>query len=93
MRGFPKHINCKQDLTNLLEIPEHRERAKAEIKKLKALDDSKATKATTLIDSEKPELGYNVEIIDNPNPKWMQLGFATTKELSSLVTMEVAKDG
>ena len=44
MRGYPKHINCKQDFLNLLEMPEHRERAKADLWKLQALDDSKATR-------------------------------------------------
>ena len=90
MRGYPKHINCKQDLLNLLEIKEYKEQAKTEIGKLNALDDSKAT---SVVSGTEVEGDLVTEEIDNPNPRWKQLGFATKKELSDLVTTEVAKDG
>jgi len=90
MRGYPKHINCKQDFLNLLEMPEHRERVLKDIQKLQALDDAKVTRVVSGTEEEK---NLVTEEIDNPNPRWKQLGFATTKELSTLATAEVAKDG
>ena len=90
MRGYPKHINCKQDLLNLLEMPEFRERAKADIQRLQNLDDAKATRVVSGSEEEK---NLVTEEIDNPNPRWKQLGFKSVKEVSTLVTAEVAKDG
>jgi len=90
MRGYPKHINCKQDFLNLLEMPEHRERVLKDIQKLQALDDAKVTRVVSGTEEEK---NLVTEEIDNPNPRWKQLGFATTKELYTLATTEVAKDG
>lgn len=40
MRGFPKCINSKQDLVNLLAMPEFKDKAKAKLKEFK--DNQKA---------------------------------------------------
>ena len=90
MRGFPKHINTKQDFENLLKIPEYSEQAKAELERINNLKDSKITKATTQIDPNDPESEWNTIEVVNPNPKWKQLKFKSKKELTDLIaTAEV----
>ena len=86
MKGFPKHINTKQDFNNLLAMPEFKERAIAELKRIKNLNDSKIMKATTQKDPEDPESDWNTIEITNPNPKWKQLAFKSEKELTDLIT-------
>jgi len=90
MRGYPKHINCKQDLLNLLEMPEFKERAKADLEALQTIDSAKVLRVVSGSEEEK---NLVTEEIDNPNPRWKQLGFKTVKEVSGLVTAEVAKNG
>lgn len=86
MIGFPKHINTKQDFINLLKIKEYQEQTKQKLRAIYDADDSKATRATTLIDPANPEGGWNMEIIDNPMPAWKQKGFASRKEILELLS-------
>ncbi|MEA3380564.1 MAG: hypothetical protein U9Q87_06795 [Pseudomonadota bacterium] len=86
MRGYPHHIATAQDYQNLLAMPEYREQAKADLQKIKDTDDAKVTKATTLIDPEDPESGYNTEIIDNPMPLWKKKGFASKTAVAKMIT-------
>jgi len=86
MRGYPKHINCKQDLLNLLEMPEFRERAKADIQRLQNLDDAKATRVVSGSEEEK---NLVTEEIDNPMPLWKQKGFESREAVAELI----AKNG
>lgn len=91
MRGFPKHISTAQDYKNLLTMPEFKDQAAKELKRLGAIKDSKITKATTLIDPKDPEGGWNTTEVVNPNPKWNQLNFKSKKELTDLIGVEVKK--
>ncbi len=89
MKGYLKRIAVKQDFTNLLSEEEFKDRALSDLKAIYNLDDSKATRATTLIDPADPEKGWNTEIIDNPMPMWKQKGFASRKAVADLI----AKNG
>jgi len=86
MRGFPKHIATVQDFRNLLTDDGFKEQALSVLNSIYNLDDSKATRATTLIDLENPEGGYNTEIIDNPMPMWKQKGFESRQAVADLIT-------
>lgn len=85
MRGYPKHINCKQDFINLLSMPEHKERALKELQQIQSLDDSKVVR---VISGSEEDGNLVTEIIDNPMPQWKRIGFATAKELSALIAKE-----
>ena len=86
MKGYPKHVNCKQDFLNLLADENHREQAIEGLKEIYSLDDSKTLRATTLIDPDDPDLGYNTEEIDNPMPLWKQKGFESREAVGTLIT-------
>jgi len=86
MKGYPKHVNCKQDFLNLLADENHREQAIEGLKEIYSLDDSKTLRATTLIDPEDPKSDYNTEEIDNPMPVWMAKGFESREEVATIVT-------
>ena len=86
MRGYPKNVATKQDFLNLLSTEELKAQVIEDLKKIYNLDDSKATRATTLIDPDDPEKGYNTEIIDNPMPLWKQKGFASRQDVADLIT-------
>lgn len=92
MKGYPRHVNTKQDFENLLGMPEYREQAKAELKHVQELKDSKITKATTQIDPNDPESEWNTIEVVNPNPKWEQLKFKSKKELTDLIAVAEAKN-
>ena len=85
MKGYPKHIAIKQDFINLLTIEEFKERVLVDLLAICNLDDDKATKAITLIDSDDPDQGWNMEIIDNPFPTWKQKGFESRQEIENLI--------
>jgi hypothetical protein len=75
----------------LLSIEEFKERAIEGLKKIYNLNDSKAVRATTLIDSNDPEKGYNTEIIDNPMPMWKLKVFKSRQEVADMVTKNGGK--
>ena len=89
MRGYPKHINCVQDFNNLLADKDLKRRALVELQKIYTKDDSKALRATTLIDPEDPKSDWNTEEIDNPMPLWKQKGFESREAVAELI----AKNG
>ena len=91
MRGFPKHINCVQDFNNLLADKDLKRRAISELQKIYNKDDSKALRATTLIDPEDPKSDWNTEEIDNPMPLWKQKGFESREAVAALVTKNGGK--
>ena len=93
MKGYPKTIATKQDFENLLSIPEFRERALADLRRIRDAKDTKAVKATTFIDPDDPEKGYNTEEIANPMPLWKRKGFGSMKEVGDLITSREASDG
>jgi len=85
MKGYPKRVATRQDFLNLLSIEELKDQAIEDLRKIYCMDDSKAIRATTLIDPDDPEKGYNTEIIDNPMPMWKQKGFSTRREVAALM--------
>jgi len=91
MRGYPKHIAIKQDFDNLLAMPEYKDKALKDMKKIQAVDDAKVIRVVSgSIETED----LVTEEIDNPNPAWKQKGFVTKKILDDLVSVkEVAIDG
>jgi len=91
MRGFPKHINCVQDLNNLLADKDLKRRAISELQEIYNKDDSKTLRATTLIDPEDPKSDWNTEEIDNPMPLWKQKGFESREAVAALVTKNGGK--
>ena len=91
MRGYPKYVNCKQDFNNLLADKDLKGRTLAELQKIYTKDDSKALRATTLIDPEDPKSDWNTEEIDNPMPLWKQKGFESRKAVATLITKNGGK--
>ena len=78
MRGYPKGPLTKRDYENLLAMPEHSDRAKADLARLAETDDSKTT-----VDQGTEKSPKLVEI-DNPMPAWKRAGFAAKTELVAL---------
>lgn len=94
MRGFPAHINTKQDFENLLKIPEYKTQAKAELEILKQHKDDKIKKATTQINPNDPESEWNTIEVTNPHPKWKRMKFKNKKEVADLLAaVEVPLNG
>jgi hypothetical protein len=91
MRGYPKTIKTKQDFLNLLNMEEFKDQALIDLTAIHDLQDSKTTKATTLIDPAAPEKGYHTKLINNPMPLWKQRGFASKQEISGLITQSGEK--
>ena len=83
MRGYPKHVATKTDFDNLLAMPEFKNQALADLKRLQAVDDAKVIR---VISGSEEDKNLVSEEIDNPNPIWKQQGFATKKELDDLIT-------
>lgn len=78
MRSYPQIVATKQDFENLLAMPEHRERALAELQALAALDDETVTVDRGTEDA--PDL----QEIPNPLPAWKRAGFASREEVLEL---------
>ena len=89
MRGYPKYVNCVQDFNNLLADKDLKARTLSELQKIYTTDDSKALRATTLIDPSDPNSDWNTEEIDNPMPLWKQKGFESREAVAELI----AKNG
>jgi hypothetical protein len=88
MRGYPKYIATKQDLINLLAMPEYRNQAQADMKKIADVADDKVTRTISIA----ADGSAVTEEIINPLPLWKQKGFTTRKVLSALITKEAAAD-
>jgi hypothetical protein len=86
MRGYPKGSLSMTDYTNLLAMPEHADRAIADLAKLSAMDDSRIT-----IDQGTEKAPRLVEIA-NPMPAWKRAGFGEKVELADLVASEPVED-
>jgi len=78
MRGYPKGPLTKRDYENLLTMPEYEKRAKADLAKLAAIDDTKIT-----VD-QGTEKSPKLMEIDNPTPMWKRAGFKDKDELLKL---------
>jgi len=89
MKEFPKYIATKQDFINLLADERFKDQTIISLQKIYDMDDSKATRATTLIDPDNPEGGWNTEIINNPMPLWKQKGFASRQAVEDLINENI----
>jgi len=83
MKGYPKHINCKQDFINLLAEPEHQAQAIEDLKVIRDMEDYKALRVVSM-DEETGE--ETTEEIDNPMPLWKVKGFSSRQEVADLIT-------
>ena len=90
MKGYPKHINTKQDFDNLFTLPEYKERALADLKQLKAQAEAEA-KVIRVVSGSEEEGNLVTEEIDNPSPRYAKMGFKDKKELDDLVTAKDAE--
>jgi hypothetical protein len=79
MRSYPKLPLSKVDYQNLLSMPEHTERAKADLRALAAIDDEIIT-----ID-QGTEDDPDLQEIPNPLPGWRRAGFASREEVLELL--------
>ena len=86
MRGYPDGPLTKRDYENLLSMPEHADRARADLVRLSTVDDSKVT-----IDQGTAEAPKIVQI-NNPLPTWKRIGFKDQAELSKTVEGFVKKE-
>ena len=82
MRGYPNGPLTKRDYENLLSMPEYEKRAKADLAKLAAIDDSKIT-----VD-QGTEKSPKLMEIDNPMPIWKRAGFKDASELVALADVK-----
>ncbi len=80
MRGYPNGPLTKRDYENLLFMPEHEKRAKEDLAKLAAIDDTKIT-----VD-QGTEKSPKLMEIDNPMPIWKRAGFRDMDELLALAS-------
>ena len=85
MKGYPKTIKTTQDFTNLLADDNFKAQALAELERIYTADDTKATRATTLIDPGDEEKGWNTEEITNSMPEWKLKGFASRNAVNEMI--------
>lgn len=78
MRSYPRFPLTEVDYKNLLSIPEHVERARAELIALAELDDEYVTVDRGTEDAP------DVQQITNPLPGWKRAGFASRDEVLEL---------
>ena len=89
MRGYPKYIATKQDIVNLMAMPEFRKQAQADMAKFLAVADDKASRTISINAVTQVAV---TEVIDNPAPLYKLKGFQTRKVLSDLIAVELAAD-
>jgi threonyl-tRNA synthetase len=81
MKGYPKHVAIKQDFLNLLEIPEFKDQALADLAEIRDLTDDTATR-TLVIQEDGTAV---TEEIENPMPLWKIKGFSSRQEITDLI--------
>lgn len=86
MRGYPKGPLTKVDYENLLSMPEHAERAKAELEKLASVDDIKVSKEVGTVEAPKQIL------VDNPMPLVKRIGFEDKDEIIEMTEGCIEKE-
>ena len=85
MRGYPKHINTRADYLNLLGIPEFRQQALEDLKRIAELDDDEMEIAVEPIDVKNPEGEWKIKTVKAPMPLWKQKGFKSRAEVLNLL--------
>lgn len=86
MRGYPKRIATKQDLDNLLAMQAHAAKAKADLTRLAAINDAKCVQVVSGSEETKDLV---TKQIDNPNPAWKRIGYASKAALSAAAAVEI----
>ena len=86
MKGYPKYVATKQDFINLLSMPEHKVQALTDLQAICNADDATVKRATTPINPDDLQGGWNTEDIENPMPLWKQKGFESRQEIADLIT-------
>lgn len=79
MIGYPKGDLTKQDFDNLLSMPKFAEKAKVDLERLAAVDDSKVVME---IGTAKKSISKQ---IDNPFPAWKRAGFESKKAIDQAI--------
>jgi len=85
MRGYPKTMQTKQDFLNLLDIPEFKDQALADLKIIFEIPDQKVKRVISGSEETKDLVS---EEIDNPFPLWKHKGFESRKEVGDLIVAE-----
>ena len=83
--AWPEWIGTKQDLVNLMSIPQHRERALKELQTIYNTDDAKAVQVLSGSEESKDLV---TKEIDNPKPLYKRYGFTSKDEVGQLLSKE-----
>ncbi|OPY87922.1 MAG: hypothetical protein A4E72_01404 [Syntrophus sp. PtaU1.Bin208] len=76
MSGYPKYIATKQDFINLLNMPEFKERALADLLAVYDLQDDTMERVVSYdLDEQGQMTNVVTETVPAPRPRWKQLGF------------------
>lgn len=81
MRGFPKTIGCKQDLINTKD-----DFSKETLEKLQEILVDANQTVTRVVSGSEETNDLVLEIIPNPNPMWLRLGFNNLQEVQNMIT-------
>jgi|GEM_PF-1257868 len=79
---WPQWINTKQDYLNLLSLPQHRERAIQELRKIYELDDATVQRVISGTEENKNMV---TKEIDNPAPLYKRFKFDSKEEIKQLL--------
>jgi len=85
MRRYPQIVATKQDFQHLLVMPEHRERALAELQAIHDLQDDTLTIDETPADAA-PDAERVLRVADNPLPAWLRVGFESREAVQTLMS-------
>jgi hypothetical protein len=81
MKGYPKYIATRQDFINLLQDPEYRSRALADLRAISDLADDTASRSIGL----NADGTDAIETIPNPMPLWRIKGFSSRQAVADLI--------
>lgn len=83
--AWPEWIGTKQDLVNLLAMPEHKERAIKELQRIYGTDDAKSVQVVSGSETTKDLV---TKEIATPKPVYKRYGFASKDEVGALLSKE-----
>ena len=79
---YPAYVATKQDYINLLSMPEHRDRALAELRQLAKIDDAYSTRVVSGSEDEKSLV---TETVSTPRPMWLRKRFKSRDEVLEII--------
>ena len=82
MRGYPKVVATRQDFINLLNMPEFRARALAD---LQAIYDANGATALRVVSGSEQAGDLVTAEIDNPMPAWKRKAFGSRDAVKKLM--------